>query len=468
MNLKKRICIYSSVIILTFVFLIVFKSVPVSRLWNSYSVCYVSNSLEEKFVLDRMNDFGIDNVISLNNQIIPFTNEFLPYIPESENSYISKRINLFRDKNNQYRLFYVEQGQERKVQKFVNDIIQNYNIDAGMDGLKQYPWITVLISFLFFIFLLVISENKKLFLVSGIFPVLLVMSLPFYPILCSCILIDLFFYFLQKLWFRRGLTKNLFRNYCLLVPIGIAFIVLVFLSLKSFLLGFFVLVSSFSALFMYTELRVLYSSKIIFSYKQILPANYVSLVSYKNIKYIFIVLALMIFSLIMFVFSSKFSTNRFDSMISYPVPVEKSSDEELPNLEQFYKWSWNVTSFPYRSLNSFYNEFEVQDGDSVVIPSFSEKDNLINENNIEVLIYNEKFRDMIDDSIDLLPSNCVEKLLKKQGTKVEIEYNENSKLNVSSFSDVKSLILILLCVLVPIFLTVYYYLFGIKKYENSK
>src|SRR5574344_1368403 len=84
MKINLKIIISTLLISLCGVFLFLFRSVPVSRIWKSYQVLYVDASVDEQSILNYLHDSGCKDVISLSEQKQPLFSPFPPIEPGAD------------------------------------------------------------------------------------------------------------------------------------------------------------------------------------------------------------------------------------------------------------------------------------------------------------------------------------------------------------------------------------------------
>ena len=170
--------------------------------------------------------------------------------------------------------------------------------------------------------------------------------------------------------------------------------------------------------------------------------------------------------LVVFLITSRVS-NGSDSSVTIPVPVENEaidldSEKTLPGLKDFYNWSWNIKSFPYRNLNLQYKE-QAEDGDTVTIPRYEISGDKIIETQSVLMTFNDEFRDKADREIDSLEYGAIEKLMKKQGGDFTVVYRSSS--DSRGKTDGLGLVLILVCLFVPVLLLMIYVVKSGRKYR---
>ena len=110
------------------------------------------------------------------------------------------------------------------------------------------------------------------------------------------------------------------------------------------------------------------------------------------------------------------------------LPGESSiSSKELPNLEDYCKWDWDVTTYPYKSTNV--KNYD----DEVVYPHFVKEDGKIKQVD-QIFKYDDAFVNETISSIDNLDFYSIEQVLKSQGRNSVYGYTASSSYNVSILS----------------------------------
>ena len=140
------------------------------------------------------------------------------------------------------------------------------------------------------------------------------------------------------------------------------------------------------------------------------------------------------------------SSDTFQAKVSkLLLPAASSSkNENLPQLEEYYRWMWNVKTYPYKSINK-----NADSEDKIVFPDFVEnpKTGLI-ENRDFILNYDTAFKQSVFDDIENLNFNSVEKVMKSEGDSFIAGYTSASNNQINLFGIIMSFI----CLLVLLFI----------------
>ncbi len=456
-----RLLLLASVatILVFFLFLFLLKSVPVSRIWSGYSVVYVEKTVSEETFLSCLEEAGCNDVITLKGQKNPFFSSLIPIMPHSFGEYLEDRLGYFSDYSKTFQLYYVPlkssetDSQILKSLDLLSKKISESEIKAsfGMDSEENYPFfVLIVISLLFFVFLF-LSKNKLPFFCSSVFAPLFSFSHPFYPSSASLILYMLSFYLAQRIWGRKKAFSVLKKSPCFLLPMIVSFVVL---TLHSFFLsgwkeGFLALLmmsSTVSSLYLLRRIESFREKQTSFKIVKIFSSSNLPLLYSKTAFHLLFCLIPIIFFLFAFVLSERFSPSQ-EKKIRLPSP-SFSSVSDLPTLDDFYSWMWNVRSFPYRNLNEKNVLERVQEGQTIFLPSFEEKEGKIVQSDRDILKFNSEFRHEIDREIEKLDYGAIEKLMLSSGsgTGVTFGVREGKKGHLDGLS----LCLLLSCLFVPV------------------
>jgi hypothetical protein len=454
MKISKSFFIATGIICICCICLFFFRHIPVSHPWKGYEIMYIPKDVSEKQVLDVLAAAGCRNVIASSVQEIPATTVYCPIKKNEENnekSYLEKRNAFFSDKHNQYRLFYISDTYIKNAQKAMEILISEYHINAGIDSSESFPWMAITICFLLYILLLFNAENHFVYGFSGIFPLLFILSFPFYAIAAAVCLLLYDYYLVQKVWQRAGavhcLVKNFFILFFAAIPLFIVFI-------TSFTAGIILIMipaASFSAVFLYHA----FEKDHVFSPVFIRPAGFISIFNKKSIHFLLACAIGVCMLIVCSLFGAHLSSAVSVRGVSLPVPIRytvSTGEEAFPSLTDYIVWNWNTITYPYRSLNSIDKVHRIpENGETVILPRYKETEDGISESNEIVFRYDSSFRKAVMKNIDALPYPAIEKVLKKQGNSVCIGYLITDR----KAYDPKSLLLLLAAGFVPLIVFVY-------------
>lgn len=436
------------IFLLTLFLLLFFKSIPSGKLWQSYKILYVPVEEDDSKVINAIEKAGIQNYVALSNQFLPLnlkadSLEFSMFKLNCDSqtySYYKDRNAYFFDKSQSYRLYYIPTDYQKELGTCL-DLLQVSNVDAACDSDSTYPWILPLIILTIIIILALFSKNKLLFIFTSLPCFIYIFSNPFYTLALALILIELSLFLISNVWKRKGALQVLLNHFYFTAMIVIAILCAFSVSIKAFLLFLCTILSSISVFFIYYYILDYSKNKKSFIPVYIKNAKMVPLFARKqNIVMITtIVCSVLLISTFLLTSSRNFS-NRFTKIL---LPsAENQASTELPQLENYYEFVWNVETYPYQSLNNKNNipgylEFS----------KYTEEAGFIKENKI-IKAYNQSYKDNVFNSIDSLNFNSIEKVLKSEGSQVQTNYCSVNNYQTNLFSK----IMMLICLFVLLFI----------------
>ena len=131
------------------------------------------------------------------------------------------------------------------------------------------------------------------------------------------------------------------------------------------------------------------------------------------------------------------------------LPASSSiQNENLPQIEEFYRWNWKLVTAPYKSLNANNSESD----DYVEFSSFVENpDTGIISEELHTMHYDDSFRNDVFTGIDSLKFNSIEKVMKSEGSDFSAGYSALSSSHVNLFG----IIMMFICVFILLFIYIY-------------
>lgn len=459
----KPAALVSFFIVLISLFLLVgFRTVPVSQLWKNYQVFYVySDELSENDIFYVLEKNGVENTIYRGNQRFPVVSSASPVQPQTSDSYIYARNAFFTDKTSSARVFYVPDSQRKNLDQAVTEISSFQNTICGTDGKSAFPWISPLVSLAFALVLLCFSHEKKLFLFSAVFPVLLSFCRPMYTVAASSIFLLFSFYLLQKIWQRRNFKKTFLNSPYALVFAFSPFLILIFSSIVNAVFYAISLLASVCSIKIYHAIEIRNLKKNDFAPVMIASSKMIPLIGHTGIRLMGFMSLVLIFLGLCFSVLGKISSPASSSARpALPSPVSKN-DSALPNLDDFFDWSWNTITFPYKKISSAFQKPSY--GETVSIPDYAENsDGLISGYESQIYTYDENFKDSVESQIEKLSYPALEKMMMEQGKNSYFGYSKGKVSSPEKFGK----ILLLLFVLISAGFSGYY-IMGRKKYGQS-
>ena len=426
------------------------KSIPSGKLWKEYNIVYVPVSSDDSSIKKAFIECGIEDIVSLSGQFLPLSlNENSIEISmlrlnysSKDYSYLSRRNAFFYDKTKQYRLYYIPSQYKQKLSDAVN-AIEARGIPCGTDTSASYPWLLPFICLLLCGMLFIFVKNKIPFVCASIIPLVFLYSNPFYPVALSTCLILLCLFFTANVWRRKDAVSWLISRRFIPAMLAVSLISAFSGSLLSGFLYFAAAAGTAGALLSVKFLEEWWRSRKVFVPVYIRPAKRVSIFAGKAFTTLSIVTGSAVLLLALFFLTSSGSVSSKVSKLLLPSYTSLKS-EELPQFEDYYKWVWNVETYPYLSLNSDYST-----KDKIEFTEFVENaETGIIQSNQKVMIYDDDFKINVYDGIDKLSFNSVEKVMKSEGSNFTAGYSALSSSHLNLFG----IIMCFICVLLLLFI----------------
>ena len=439
------------VFLISIILLISFRQVPSGKLWNEYNVLYVPVESDDAKILSALSRCQISDVVSLSGQFLPVSlNENSIEISmlrlnygSKEYEYTTKRNAFFFDKASAYRLYYIPAEYKSKLSDVVN-LIESNGIPCGTDTSASYPWLLPVVSVLLAVILLLFVNNKLVFICSTVIPLIFLFSNPFYPVATATCLVLLCLFFSANVWRRRGAVSWLISRRYVPAMLGVAAVCAFAGSVIS---GFWFFVAFCGTAGVLLSIK--YAEDFIRSKKPfvpvfIRPAKSISIFAGKAL----LILGSSVFAAILviaiFFLTSTDTVKSKSSKLLLPASSSIKNDN-LPQLEDYYRWNWNVRTAPYKSLNE--NQKEVSD--YIEFDTFSENSETgIITTHTNVMSYDDDFRKEIFESVDSLKFNSIEKVMKSEGADFSAGYSALSSSNINLFG----IIMMFICVFILLFI----------------
>lgn len=462
MKIKPAVLISLLISIFSFFIFLIFRTIPVSKLWKEYHVLYVyTTELTEHDILNVLEKNGCQNVLSYGTQILPVSSPLSPVQVQSEDSYINLRKGFFTDKSNSAYVFYVPDSYRQKLERSIFELNALSGTSSGTDSTTSFPWIAPFIALFFAAALLFFSREKLLFSAGSFFPVFFAFSRPLYTVACASMFILFSLFILQKMWKRKGFLKT-FRNspYSVIFTFS-PFLILIFSSLPNAFFYILCIASTVSSLFLFSEWEETKYSSYNFKPVFIRTSKMIPVIGHTGIRLMGLLFSAVAVLLIIYSITRNISYTSANATVpSLPAPVS-SAKSELPNLNHVIEWSWNTITFPYRKIGTEFNKHPVE-GEKITIPDYMEKDGIISEYTSETYVYNSKFRNSVVDKIQKIKYPSLEKMMISQGKNTFYGYSKGS---VSSSEKLGRLLLVIFLI-ISAALSIYY-IVGRKRYGLS-
>ena len=450
MNIIKKVLPLLGIII-TAVLTITFRTIPKGKTWENYNILYVKTSSLPANFDSIMTQNGISEYVSLSNQHVPIMlarnsiEEALLKINISsdENKYLYNRQNYFFDSKGEFSLFYVPDHYANKLDSVLQDL-SKAGARAGIDSSLSYLWLIPLVVLGLTIVLTVFSKNKAFFLFTAALPCLYTLCNAFYASAISVIILLLSLFIVSNIYKRKGaVNKLLGQNLFVLIALGISLVAAFSVSLSSGIFYIILLEGTFCAFLTALNLDKKLTSRYEFQPLLIRSAKRVSVYGGKSNIILPLVLVSTVVIFAYFVLGSfHIGSGKNKDNLLLPGKTELA-DSKLPSLEDYYRWTWNVRTAPYKSLNPN-GEY---DEEHVVYPEFVEEDGIISQKNL-TMYYNQNYKKEVSDSIENLDFYSIESVIKDQGKDFLAGYTKAASYNVSIFS----IIMMILCFCMLLFI----------------
>ena len=438
------------VFLFSLILLLSVKSIPSGKLWKEYNVVYVPVASEDSIVKAAFDQCEIKDVVSLSGQFLPLSlNENSIEISmlrlnynSQEYSYITRRNAFFYDKSKQYRLYYIPTEYKQKLSDAVS-AIEARGIPCGTDTSASYPWLLPFVCLLLCGMLFIFVKNKIPFAVSSIIPLVFLYSNPFYPVALATCLVLLCLFFSANVWRRKDAISWLISRRFIPAMLAVSLICAFAGSILSGLLYFVAAAGTAGALISVMTAEDWWRNRKIFVPVYIRPARRVSIFAGKAFSSLSIVTGAAVLLLSLFFLTSSGSVSSKVSKLLLPA-YSSSKAEELPQFEEYYKWVWNVETYPYQSLNS---DSSVQDKIEFIEFVENPETGIIQTAN-KVMIYDDDFKLDVYEGIDRLSFNSVEKVMKSEGNNFTAGYSALSSSHLNLFG----IIMCFICLFLLLFI----------------
>jgi len=151
---------------------------------------------------------------------------------------------------------------------------------------------------------------------------------------------------------------------------------------------------------------------------------------------------LCIFGCLFFSFSNSSKISKSEDEVLLPCLVSESENQpDLPMLEDYYKWVWNVQTFPYRSLNENQQETVVE------FSRFVQSENGIVQKD-EVMFFDDEYKQNLETQIDSLGENSIEFMLRTQNQDLTPCFSSSGSFQINNFS----LVMCFICFFILLFI----------------
>lgn len=439
------------------------RALPVAKIWTNYNVVYVEKSVEEDVVLSFMNECGVQNVVSKGAQKVMEITMALPMFFEDKSDYLERRLEYFSDRSGEYSLYYVPSFYEQGTEKAVANLIKATKCDAGMDERQAFPWAVPVMCIVSFILLLFICSRKDVFFFASLFAVMLSFSNPTYPLAAGIILFMGSVFVASGLWGRKHALRVVLSNPVVDLLLLSSMTVVFVNSWKSGLLMLMVSAMACVVLILVRKIQELLETRRSFTFERIFTANSFVLVNRKIISVVGLLSLPVAVVFLLFMFQATFSPKSSGIGLVIPSPVYEgdeslSPEEMLPDLNDFYAWAFSRYASPYRKLDDVDDYVKPKFGDKVTENVYESTDEGIVAREETVLEFNEKFQKQMDNEIKSFDYPSIERFLDVQDKNIKVAFSGTA--NVKVENDTLSMLLIMVCMILPLLLVCGYLLVG--------
>ncbi len=442
------------IFLLSLILILTLKSNPSGKLWKDYSLLYVPKESNDSFIKDSLEAAGIKDVVSLSGQFIPEvlsdSSIEIAMMRLNYNSpdfdYLRKRSAFFFDKSSAYILYYIPREYMQKLPSAVH-MIENAGIPCGTDSNSSYPWLLPVIAVLLAGMLFIFVKNKFVFASASILPLIFLVANPFYPVALSSCLIFLCLFFISNLWKRRGAFSCILSKGLAPAMLGISILSVFSASVISGLVFLITILGTCAILYTFYFTEDFIRNRRIFVPVYIRSAKRISIFADKAFTTMTIITASAILFISIFLLTSSESVRSKISKIILPASTNYKN-EELAQLEDYYRWDWNLKTYPYISLNNG-QIIEKNGSETLEFQRFYENESTgIIETSTQSLSYNQAFKESVYEGIDSLKFNSIEKVMKSQGPDFNAGFSATNAYQINLFG----IIMCFICLFVLLFI----------------
>lgn len=427
-----------------------FRSVPSGKLWDGYTVLYVSGTADDAVIDAALAAQGCGDVISRQAQRVPLSASMLPEISLAPadggrpDSYLSRRDLYFFDRTAGYKVCYVPDEYKGSAVSAAAALDGMDGVTAGIDTAASYPWIPPAVCALFAVFLTVCSVRRILFVCAAAFPVLFSAAQPSYAVCAGMCMALLCIFIAVRVIGRAGaaarLSRNVYAALFLFLPAAICF----FSGLRTGLLFALALCAVLAVAELSETVPAFFGRRYSFRPVRIRPAGMIPLVTERT-RLCMTALAAAIAVLLVSALFSVTLGGGFSGR-SVLLPSSRAAYGSLPDLDDYIAWKWTAVTEPYVSLNGTGQKKAPADGDEVRFPRYADSPDGITATE-DVIVFGPEFRRAAADGVDALPYPAIEKMMKRQGRRLCAGYSSSDSQSVTPVTVTLLAALLLLAVL---------------------
>ncbi len=439
--MKKFLSIFLPVLFYSAAFLVIFllKAQFTSSVWEGYRVLAVPAQIEEEKVLDKLQNHGINSVLSLSLQSPVYTNPMCPVTTFGQN-YADAVKSFYFDFDKAHQIYYIEENADlsRKIPALLKDDVSGWKIEH----ISTFSRLILILPVLFSLGFFIAAKRKIMFLLmQAPFLFFCACSPSFVPCFCASVFAILA-YTIQFYWKKPGwlnfLLKDLLCQFLLICVLSFAIASAFYGNgIKIAASGILALIASF---LMFFALHVIDKSKKSAGFIFINSAQVCSFSIKRRLEFAGLVILSAILLCLAFIANARFFSTGGLSGLTIPVPEEytkskdfsfnsyellassETSQRQLPDLCNYIDLRWQTDTFPYVPLYANVNSPFA--GDEVCLPAFSYQDKsgrVTTERKI-MYTFDEAYYNKILDELALGKINGAEYLLFAQKHFVTVNY----------------------------------------------
>ncbi len=461
MGIIKKYIIPAAAAIITFLIFFCFRTLPVSKLWKGYSVLIAPVESDNSTIDRVLTAAGCKDFIYEGNQIVPKFQNFAPVLSlDDYDPYVDSKKIFFFDKSMHSKLFYIPESCKSDALKAIGILKNEYNIFVSLDANSSFPWIMPVISFLLFIIFLMLSKNRLVYACASVFSVFFAFSSPFCLNVAGICIVLYCFYLTQKIWDRSRALDYIMNNIFIMATFITPLLIITVASPRNGLFYLLNMAASLSLLYILWNLEKDADAKRSFHPIYIRSAYNMQAINNKSMRNILFSVAGISILMVNVLFSADLvsASNKGELLLPSPAKYDPAIPHDFPTIDDYVIWNWNTVTKPYRRIGDVYPDVP-NEGDKIIYPRYELTENGFKPYDEVLFTFDEEFRSDAIAGIDSLEYPAIEKMLKSQSMPYSVIYTSGSREKVNRIG----LILLILSLLIPLSIAVYYILISKKK-----
>ncbi len=460
--MNKKVFFFTSLSIglLSIVSLFIFRIVPTSNIWDSYTVVYVAKDIPTDIVRQTFESNTIFNVLYPEHQPFPLPPPMAPVQFHNFSTgitYEKLQSSYFSDSENKFSLYYVPNKYSKDISSALKDITSSW----GIDSQQVIPSIPFFITTIVSVILFILCKNKILFSCIQIPFILLTSTSPYYHMGASVCVLGLTLFILERKWNRPGLQKEIIKNISIYIAVSLILLSSIFIGLKSLLQCSLCGLTSFSLVSMYSIVSENIKSKEIFKPVTILPAKMVPLNTKRILHSIFITFcAVTILSVLALITTHDGVKTQNSIKLPTPIAYTRTNDfsensyistisneviNRLPDLTDYISTAWHYEFYPFKRLSNEITEIAYP-GDTVTTTEYIRSNNTLDAQTKTLAEFDTNYITSKIDLINNTEKSGAEKLLVSQGGFSRVMYDSTTYLQAPIVTVILTICICLYCV----------------------